>query len=73
MNYFTHKPRGYLDSVIHPIRTKKFWDAVWQAARAQPWWHDDLGYVGSKDGYHYFQAKGVTTGFARLADSQVQQ
>jgi hypothetical protein len=67
MNAFTHKPKGSLSDVyVHPLNTKALWDKVWAKAREQDWWSDDLGYVGNKDGWHYFQKRGLTTGFARI-------
>jgi hypothetical protein len=64
---FTHKPKGPLSDVyFHPTNTKALWDKVWTEARAQDWWSDDLGCVGNKDGYFYFQKRGLTTGYARV-------
>jgi hypothetical protein len=62
---FTHKP-ARLEQDLHPIFTKDLWNRVWQAARQQPWFSDKVTYVGTNGGFHYFQSKGVTTGFARI-------
>jgi hypothetical protein len=64
-NHFTHKPRG-LQQDIHPIFNKDAWKRLWEIARNQPWYDDQTTYVGTKDGFHYFQRKGLTTGYARI-------
>jgi hypothetical protein len=67
MNAFTHKPEGSLaGAFFHPTKTKGLWNMVWAEARSQDWYSDDVGYVGNKDGYFYFQKPSVTTGFARI-------
>ena len=67
MNAFTHKPNGPLSEVfVHPTATKALWNKLWTEARRQDWWQDDVGYVGNKDGYFYFQRPALTTGFARI-------
>lgn len=68
---FTHKPKGNLDGVyFHPINTKPLWDKVWSEAKKQDWWQDNVGCVGNKDGYFYFQVPGLKTGFARIEIEQ---
>lgn len=67
MNAFIHKPKGYLSDVyFHPYNTKALWDKVWAEAKRQDWWQPNVGCVGNKDGYFYFQIPGLTTGFARI-------
>ena len=67
---FTHRPKGHLGEVyFHPKHTKALWDTVWAEARKQDWWPDDeksIGCVGNRDGYFYFQIRGLTTGFGRI-------
>lgn len=66
--HFTHRPRGYItDQHFSPVHTKPLWDKVWEAARKEPWYNDrDISCVGNKDGYFYFQKRGIVTGFARI-------
>jgi hypothetical protein len=67
MNAFTHKPEGSLTGVyFHPTHTKALWNKVWAEARKQDWFADDVGCVGNKDGFFYFQKPRITTGFARV-------
>lgn len=63
---FIHKPKRLDGVFVSPVHTKALWDRVWAAAKAQDWWEADLGLVGNKDGYFYFQVRGLTTGFARV-------
>jgi len=67
---FTHKPKRLSEEVfVHPTITKPLWDKIWLEARKQDLYPEDekhLGYVGNKDGYFYFQIRGLTTGFARI-------
>jgi hypothetical protein len=64
---FIHKPKSLAGGVFfHPLDTKILWDTVWNAAKAQDWYEPDLCCVGNKDGFFYFQIRGLTTGFARV-------
>jgi hypothetical protein len=67
LSAFIHKPKRLDGVFFHPVHTKALWDKVWAEARRQDWWDENsVGCVGNKDGYFYFQIRGLTTGFARI-------
>jgi len=71
---FTHKPKGISGVYFHPTNTKALFDLVWAEARKQDLYPSDeshLGCVGNKDGYFYFQIRGLTTGFARVTSDEI--
>jgi hypothetical protein len=71
---FTHKPKRLNGVYFHPTNTKALFDLVWAEARKQDLYPADekhLGCVGNKDGYFYFQIRGLTTGFARITSDEI--
>ena len=71
---FTHKPKRLDGVFFHPTSTKALFDLVWAEARKQGLYPADethIGCVGNKDGYFYFQIRGLTTGFARVTSDEI--
>ena len=71
---FTHKPKRLNGVFFSPTVTKALFDLVWAEARKQDLYPSDeshLGCVGNKDGYFYFQIRGLTTGFARVTSDKI--
>ena len=62
---FTHKPKK-LDQAIYVGFSGLLFNAIWDAARAQDWFGDNVAYVGNHKGEHFFQISGHADGFARM-------
>lgn len=73
---FIHRPAvGAITFRVHPTEHPDAWAKMWEELRAEPWYKSltgdqqtRVGYVGTDDDYqyHYFQRRGITTGFARI-------
>lgn len=66
VNHFIHRP-GKLVMQMSPTQTG--WRQMWGRVRNTIWFKlrpELITYVGTDEQYHYFQARGLTTGFARL-------
>jgi len=64
-NAFVNKPKK-TSLVMSPMYLCG-WNRMWDAAKAETWWEAGVTYVGSDSDFHYFQKRGLKTGYARVA------